>query len=302
MLEPQLGMSMERLIGSARIAEKLGFGYLFRSDHLLPTDNRRGIDSPECWTSLGGVAASTTDLKFGPMVSPVGFRNPALLAKMACTLHSYSKGRLQLAIGAGWYEPEYLAHGFKFPPFAERLGQFKEEVRILTDMVRSGRVDFDGKYFSAHTDCLPRPAGEMRLIIGAKAKSLVRQAAKHADEWNYLASPPELFAAAKKEFESAAEGRKVDISEMGPFLIGRTLEDLERNAATQIAKLGQQASPAELVKRVKARGGACGTVEEFKQAVGAKVDFGISRFYFQTLVPENVGMVELLADSLRAGI
>src|ERR1700746_3135026 len=111
MLEPQLGMAMNEFIDNVKMTERLGFGYLFRSDHLLPTDDRRGIDSPECWASLGAIAASTHKIRFGPMVSPVGFRNPALLAKMACTLHSFSGGRLQLSAGAGWYEPEFRAHG-----------------------------------------------------------------------------------------------------------------------------------------------------------------------------------------------
>ncbi|MBI3841394.1 MAG: LLM class flavin-dependent oxidoreductase, partial [Thaumarchaeota archaeon] len=178
MLEPQLGMSMAELIGAAKLTEKLGFGYLFRSDHLLPTDDRRGLDSPECWTSLGAVAASTDTLKFGPMVTPIGFRNPALLARMACTVHSFSRGRLQLAVGAGWYEAEYMAHGYRFPPFKERMAQFHEALKIITAMVQDGRADFDGAYFSAHTDCLPRPSGKMRTIIGGKSKPLVRAAAR----------------------------------------------------------------------------------------------------------------------------
>ena len=82
MLEPQLGMSAADIVNMAHLTERLGFGYLFRSDHLLPTDGRRGIDSPECWTTLGAIAASTQKVKFGPLVSPVGFRNPALLAKI----------------------------------------------------------------------------------------------------------------------------------------------------------------------------------------------------------------------------
>lgn len=145
MLEPQFGMTMEQVVQTSRQAEDLGFGYLFRSGHLLPTGNSRGVDSPECWTSLGAISASTRTLKFGPMVTPMGFRNPAMLAKMACTLHSFSGGRLQLAIGAGWYEPEYRAHGYEFPSFKVRMRQFEEGVRIILSMVREGRADFDGE-------------------------------------------------------------------------------------------------------------------------------------------------------------
>jgi alkanesulfonate monooxygenase SsuD/methylene tetrahydromethanopterin reductase-like flavin-dependent oxidoreductase (luciferase family) len=302
MLEPQLGMSMEGLVDASRLAEELDFGYVFRSDHLLPTDDSRGVDSPECWTSLGAIAAATSRVKFGPMVSPVGFRNPALLAKMACTLHSFSRGRLQLAIGAGWYAPEYAAHGIPFPSFRERVSQFREGSAIISDMVRRGRVDFDGKHFSAHTDCLPRPSGRLWMIVGAKSNPVVRVAAKIADEWNFLASPIESFLAAKAWLDEAREGRPVEISEMGPFLIGKDESDLEANAAAHVEKRGLQLSPPELVKRVRDRNGNCGVVEDFVGQLRMKADAGISRFYFQTLVPENRGMLELLADTMKSGL
>jgi len=301
MLEPQLGMSPAQLVETARLAEELGFGYLFRSDHLLPTDGRRGIDSPECWTSLGAIAASTKSLKFGPMVTPIGFRNPALLARMACTVHSLSGGRLQLSMGAGWYEAEYVANGFRFPQFTERLGQFREALTIVTSLVREGRADFDGKYFSAHTDCLPRPSGNLHLIIGAKSKSMVRLAAKVADEWNVLVSPSEVFKELKEVFDAAVGSRKVVVSEMGPFMIGRNEEELEASAGLQASKLGQAVSPQELLKRIRGRNAPCGTAEDFLEQVRAKVDAGMGRIYFQTLVPENTGMIELLADTLRRG-
>ncbi len=298
MLEPQLGMSPAQVLAAAKLAESLGFGYLFRSDHLLPTDGRRGIDSPECWTTLGAIAASTSSIRFGPMVSPVGFRNPALLARMACTVHSLSGGRLQLAIGAGWYEAEYRAHGFAFPPFSQRLGEFREALRIVTSLVREGRADFDGKYFSAHTDCLPRPPGGLHLIVGARSRSVVRLAAQQADEWNILTAPLPDFRALKAAFEADAAGRSVLISEMGPFLLGRTDEELESNARRQISKLGQQLSVSELLDRLRSRNAVCGTQDAAVDQVRAKLDAGVQRIYFQTLVPENTALLELLADTL----
>lgn len=302
MLEPQLGMSAAQLIEIARVTEQLGFGYLFRSDHLLPTDGRRGIDSPECWTSLGAIAASTRSLKFGPMVTPIGFRNPALLARMACTVHSLSGGRLQLAMGAGWYEAEYFANGYAFPQFSERLSQFREALAIISSLVREGRVDFDGRYFSAHTDCLPRPSGNLHIIIGAKSKPMVRLAARVADEWNVLVTPPDGFQELKKVFDSAVGPRKVLVSEMSPFMIGRNEGELEASARLQASKLGQEISPQELLERIRSRNAPCGTPEDFLEQVRAKMDADIGRFYFQTLVPENTAMVELLADTLRGGV
>lgn len=299
MLEPQLGMNMRQLVETAGLAEELGFGYLFRSDHLLPTDGKRGVDSPECWTSLGAIAASTRTLKFGPLVTPVGFRNPALLARMACTLHSFSGGRLQLSVGAGWYESEYVSHGFSFPPLATRLSQFREALTIIKAMVKDGRIDFDGRHFSAHTDCFPRPAGKLHVTIGGKTKSMVRMAAREADEWNLLGSPLDVFLGLKRVLELTADGRNVEVSEMGPFLLGSNSGELESSAKLQIAKYGYEMSPQDLLKRLKARSAPCGTIEDFAEQLKGKLDAGIQKFYFQTLVPENTGMLRLLADTLK---
>jgi alkanesulfonate monooxygenase SsuD/methylene tetrahydromethanopterin reductase-like flavin-dependent oxidoreductase (luciferase family) len=302
MLEPQLGMSMEQLVDAAKTAEDLGFGYLFRSDHLLPTDNRRGIDSPECWTSLGAVAASTKRIRFGPMVTPIGFRNPALLAKMACTVHSYSGGRLQLALGAGWYEAEYQAHGYPFPDFKGRLAELREALDIITAMVRAGRVDYDGKYYSAHTDCFPRPSGEVHTILGAKSPSLARLAALWADEWNIFVAPQEDYLKLKNEFDGALDGRGVQVSETGPFFIGKNQSELEASAAMQAKKLGSDLPPREILNRVRGRNSPCGTVEEFVEKLRSKADGGVEKYYFQALVPENTQMLELLADTLKSGV
>jgi alkanesulfonate monooxygenase SsuD/methylene tetrahydromethanopterin reductase-like flavin-dependent oxidoreductase (luciferase family) len=302
MLEPQLGMSMDQLVSTTKLVEGLGFGYVFRSDHLLPTDDRRGLDSPECWTSLGVVAASTKTLKFGPLVSPVGFRNPALLAKMACTLHSFSKGRLQLSVGAGWYEPEYKAHGFPFPSFHNRLEQFREALEIMIPLIRNGRVDYDGKHFSAHTDCFPRPSGELHVIVGTNSRPIVRLAAKHADEWNFHSVTAEKYNELLGVLNGSSDGRKLVVSEMTSFLLGRNESELMENAKLQIAKFSMDISPQDLVARMKSRGAPCGTVDEFVKQLRARVDSGIQRIYFQTLVPENTRMLELLADTLKSGV
>ena len=302
MLEPQLGMSMEQLVGVAKQAEELGFGYFFRSDHILPTNDRRGMDSPECWTSLGSVAASTARIKFGPLVTPIGFRNPALLAKMACTLHSFSGGRLQLAVGAGWYEAEYRAHGYPFPDFKTRVSQFREALQIIKAMVEDGKVDFDGEFFSAHTDCFPRPQGHVHLIIGGRTRPVVRLAAKHADEWNFFRMSKDELGNLREVLDKSAGGRAVEVTEMSAYMIAKSEAKLEESARLQARKLGQDIRPREVLSRLRARGTPCGTVEEFIQQLRAKADSGVKRVYFQTLVPENREMVELLADTLKGGV
>ncbi len=302
MLEPQLGMSMEQLVGAAKQAEDLGFGYFFRSDHILPTDDRRGIDSPECWTSLGSVAASTSRIKFGPLVTPIGFRNPALLAKMACTLHSFSRGRLQLAIGAGWYEAEYRSYGYPFPDFKTRVSQFREALQIIKAMVDDGRVDFDGKFYSVHTDCFPRPQGHMHLVIGGRTRLVVRLAARYADEWNFFRISNDELGRLRELLDESAGGRAVEVTEMSAYMIAKSEAKLEEFAALQAKRLGQDIQPHEVLARLRAREAPCGTVDEFVRQLRAKADSGVERVYFQTLVPENREMVELLAETLKRGI
>lgn len=299
MVEPQLGMSMDGLLEFAETAEELGFGYFFRSDHILPTDERRGMDSPECWTSLGAIAASTSRIKFGPLVSPIGFRNPALLAKMACTVHSGSQGRLQLGVGAGWYEAEYRAHGYPFPGFRTRIAQFGEALEIISAMVNEGKVDYDGAHFSAHTDCLPRPRGHMRLIVGGRTRSVVRLAARFADEWNTFRSSSSDLSGLKALLNEGAAKRAVDVTEMGPYLIAESKTKLEEYAGLQAAALGQPTSPRDVIARMKARGAPCGTVQEFVDQLRFKSDSGFKRVYFQTLAPQNTEMLALLADTLK---
>jgi alkanesulfonate monooxygenase SsuD/methylene tetrahydromethanopterin reductase-like flavin-dependent oxidoreductase (luciferase family) len=299
MVEPQLGMTMEGLVEIAKKTEELGFGYFFRSDHILPTDERRGIDSPECWTSLGVLAASTSRVKFGPLVSPIGFRNPALLAKMACTIHSISQGRLQLGVGAGWYEVEYRAHGYPFPGFRTRVAQFAEALEIISAMINKGKVDYEGTYFSAHTDCMPRPRGHMHMIIGGRTKPVVRLAAKFADEWNTFRSLSSDLKGLKALLAESSGGRTPDVTEMGPYLIAESKSKLEEYAALQASNLGQKISPGDVIARMKARGAPCGTVQEFVDQLRSVADSGFKRVYFQTLVPQNTAMIELLADTLK---
>jgi len=302
MVEPQLDMSMDQLIASARQAEELGFGYFFRSDHLLPTNDKRGMASPECWTSLGAIAAATRQIRFGPLVSPVGFRNPALLAKMACTIHSFSKGRLQLSVGAGWYEAEYRALGYPFPDFRTRRDQFDEALRIITSLVRDGAVDFDGKHFSAHTDCYPRPHGDLHIIVGARTKSLVRIAAMRSDEWNFFHLPAEVYEELWGVLKASAGERRVEVSTMTPFLIGKNQSDLEASAKLQAAKLGQPFSPAEVIQRLRERDAPCGAPDDFVEKVREIQESGVEKIYFQTLVPENSAMLTLLRDILKQGV
>jgi alkanesulfonate monooxygenase SsuD/methylene tetrahydromethanopterin reductase-like flavin-dependent oxidoreductase (luciferase family) len=169
----------------AKCAEDVGFDSVWIEDHLLFRYEGRATQGVwEGWALLAAVAAVTSRVEIGPLVSCMSFRNPALLAKTADTIDEISGGRLILGLGAGWHQPEYRAFGF---PFDHRVSRFEEGLHIVHTLLREGRVDFQGRYYQAR-DCElrprgPRPGGPPILIgsIGARMLSLL---ARYADLWN----------------------------------------------------------------------------------------------------------------------
>src|SRR5712691_10300934 len=157
-VEGTLGGSTARwadLLAFARQAEALGFDSLWVPDHLLLTWQEQTRGGWECWSLLAALAAGTSRLALGPLVSCTAFRNPALLAKMADTVDEISGGRLIVGRGAGWDGPEDRAFGVKSD---HRVDRVEEALQIIVPLLRSGHVDFDGKYYRAR-DCELRPRG-----------------------------------------------------------------------------------------------------------------------------------------------
>lgn len=172
------------LLAFAQRAEALGFDSLWVPDHLLLTWGERTRGIWEGWSLLGALAAVTSRVEVGPLVTGTGFRNPALLAKMADTVDEISGGRLVLGLGAGWSGPEERAFGY---PSDHRVDRFEEALQIIVPLLRTGRVDFAGQYYQAR-DCELRPRGPRPggppILIGAKGPRMLRLAATYADLWN----------------------------------------------------------------------------------------------------------------------
>ncbi|MGZ6272505.1 MAG: LLM class flavin-dependent oxidoreductase, partial [Candidatus Limnocylindrales bacterium] len=154
-------------------------------DHLLYRWPDRPSRGPwEGWSMLAALAAATERIQLGPLVAATSFRAPALLAKMAATVDEISGGRLILGLGAGWNETEYRAFGF---PFDQRVARFEEAFTIIRTLLRDGRIDFEGRFYSAR-DCEllprgPRPTGPP-LMIGSIGARMLRITAPHVDAWN----------------------------------------------------------------------------------------------------------------------
>ena len=178
----------------ARAAEAIGFDAVWVSDHVGFGDPEAGWSGAwESWTLLSALAVATARVRLGTYVIAVPFRNPALLAKMAETLDEVCGGRLILALGAGWNEPEFAAYGV---PFERRFDRFEDGLRIIASMLRTGRADHEGRVDSARGRARrprgPRPDG-LPVMVGATAPRMLRLAAELADEWNAgMRTPAEL--------------------------------------------------------------------------------------------------------------
>jgi probable F420-dependent oxidoreductase len=201
----------------AQQAEEAGFDSLWLYDHMLYRDpDHPTIGIWECWTFLSALAEATKRVELGTLVLCNSFRNPAHLAKMAITLDEVSGGRLILGLGAGWNKPEYDAFGW---PFDHRVSRFEEALQIIRPLLREGRVDFEGKYYTAR-DCEIRPLGPRKagppIMIGSFGKRMLQLTVKYADLWNtgYL-GPPSTLVKPRHEFLVACQEIGRDPSTIG---------------------------------------------------------------------------------------
>ncbi|MCC6790056.1 MAG: LLM class flavin-dependent oxidoreductase [Thermomicrobiales bacterium] len=177
------------IVEMATVAEAAGYDTVWIADHLIirlefEGNVPRGVW--EGWTTLAGLAAATSTIKIGVLVSCAGFRNPGITAKMAEMVDEISDGRLILGLGAGWHEPEYEMFGF---PFDHRVSRFEDAIRIIAPLLRTGQADYQGEYFQAR-DAFNSPRGPRAaeggppILIGTKGPRMLGLAAEFADAWN----------------------------------------------------------------------------------------------------------------------
>ena len=193
MVEGQAGLNWPRWQGLVRAVERLGFYGLYRSDHFTnahPPDQ----DSLELWVSLTWLAANTTRIVFGPLVSPVSLRHPAMTARMAAAVDDLSAGRLQLGLGAGWQEREHDNFSFDLLPLPQRMRRYQEGLEVVTSLLRSDTPSRSPVIYFTLRDAilLPRPqrAGGPPIVLGGR-RGVLPLAARYASEWNVPFATPE---------------------------------------------------------------------------------------------------------------
>jgi F420-dependent oxidoreductase-like protein len=187
-------MTWERTVDRWRMFERLGFESAWVCDHLVQPSRPTGPYF-EAWTLLAGLAARTERIRMGVLVSCNTFRHPAILAKEAVTVDHISGGRLEVGLGAGWYEPEHTMFGIPFPESGELVGRFREAVQVVDLLLRQELTSFEGRHYrllEARSRPAPLQAPRPPLLLAAFGPRMLRIVARHADTWNAFGGPEEM--------------------------------------------------------------------------------------------------------------
>lgn len=272
-------------------SEELGFESAWLQDHFLAVSLAGRPSDPclEAYTTLAALARDTTRLRLGVMVTCVGYRNPAYLAKIGATIDSISHGRFVMGIGAGWYEDEHSAYGYDFHSLPDRLGQLRETLKILKMMWTETNPSFAGRHFTIRdAACNPKPVQENPPIwvgISTGTRTLPRYAVELADGLNTTAEPG-LCGQIIERAEEARKGMKRERSEVSysaqPVLLVGTDSEIEDIVQQEAKKIGL--SSESYRHRLRDRGCITGTPEQCAQELS-----GYTRAGVDYLIPVIVG-------------
>lgn len=298
--EPQQGATYDDLLAVAQRAERLGFGAFFRSDHYLKMGGVTGLPGPtDAWITLAGLARDTTTIRLGTLVTAATFRLPGPLAISVAGVDQMSGGRVELGLGAGWYEAEHTAYAIPFPSLPERFDNLEEQLAIIHGMWNTPvdeTFSYTGRLWQVtDSPALPKPvqAGGPPIIIGGKGKSRTPAlAARHASEFNLPFTDIDSFQSQIANVARACEAIDRDPATMTRsaalvLCCGEHEGDVERRAAA----IGRQ--PDEL-----RRNGAAGTVDEVTATLRRWADAGAQRIYLQVLDLSDLDQLDLVAEAV----
>lgn len=292
--EPQQGASYDDLLTIAQASEQLGYDAFFRSDHYLAMGDGDGLPGPtDAWTSLAGLARETSRIRLGTLVSSVTYRHPGILAIQVAQVDVMSGGRVELGLGAGWFEEEHRAYGIPFPK--KRFGMLAEQLEIVTGLWSTpvgDRYSFAGEHHTiVDSPALPKPVQSPVPIIigGGGAKKTPDLAVRFAAEYNAGFAPVQELAVRVARVREACDRAGRDpatlvLSMPGAVATGATTAEAERRA-TAIGR-----STEELRD-----GGFTGTASEVIDQIGALTELGFTRIYFQILDLHDLDHLDFLA-------
>ncbi|MFI6978232.1 LLM class F420-dependent oxidoreductase [Embleya sp. NPDC050154] len=295
--EPQQGATYDTLLTVAKATEDLGFGAFFRSDHYLHMSGD-GLPGPtDAWITLAGLARETKRIRLGTLMTAATFRLPGVLAIQVAQVDAMSGGRVELGIGAGWFEQEHTAYGIPFP--RERFGRLEEQLDILTGLWDTPVGDtfrYDGRHYSlADSPALPKPAQHPHppiLIGGFGAKRTPALAARFANEFNVPFGSVDTSAQQFERVRGALteHGRKAEDMVFSNALVACVGKD-DAEVARRAAAIGRE--PAELREN-----GLAGSPGEVVDRIGRFAEIGSTRIYFQILDLDDLDHLELIASEV----
>jgi F420-dependent oxidoreductase-like protein len=299
-VEPQQGATYSDQLAVARAAESLGYSAFFRSDHYVAMSGD-GLPGPtDSWVTLGGIARETSTIRLGTMVTSATFRYPGPLAIAVAQVDEMSGGRVELGLGAGWFEAEHQAYAIPFPSLGERFDRLTEQLHIITGLWTTPvgeTFDYAGsQYTVVDSPALPKPVQTPHppiIIGGGGAKRTPALAAQFAVEFNIPFSPLDT---AKTQFERVAAaveaaGRPADsLTYSAAFVIcaGRDDSEIARRAAAIGREVDELRSNSPLV----------GTPSEIVDKLGAYIEGGVQRVYLQLLDMSDLDHLDFFASQV----
>ena len=303
MIEGQEDVTWEQWLALAGACEEHGLEALFRSDHYGPLMGMPERGSLDAWTTLAGLAARTSRIRLGTLVSPATFRHPSVLAKSVVTADHISGGRVELGLGAGWHEGEHRAFGFDFPPTPVRMERLAEQLEIVTRSWTEDSFSFQGRHYQIQDlRALPKPVQRPRptlLVGGAAGPRSLALAARWADEYNTTGVPLEELSGRRRRLEKAWRdaGRDPEtarLSLMTTCVAGRDRAEVTERVGRVLAVTGSHDSVAEVVD---ARPNwLLGTVDEVAERLRGLEAAGVRRVMLQHLDHADTEMVAVLGE------
>jgi F420-dependent oxidoreductase-like protein len=298
--EPQQGATYDQLLAVALLAEELGFDAFFRSDHYLRIgEGGPGPGSTDAWVTLAAIARETTRIRLGTLVTPVTFRLPGVLAIQVAQADVMSGGRVELGMGAGWYDAEHRAYGIPFPPTVTRFEMLEEQLAIIEGLWTTPAGEtfaFDGKHYQlSDSPALPKPAQQPRppIVMGGHgAQRTPRLAARYAADFNLPFAPVSAFRDAGDRVRTACEAIDRDPASM-------------RYTTAQVVCVGS--NEAEVERRAQAIGrapgdlranGVAGLPGEVLETLQRFADAGADTAYLQVLDLDDLDHIRLIAADI----
>lgn len=310
MVEGQEGVTWDDWVRLAHACEESGLEGLFRSDHYVSTINETKLGSLDAWATICGLSALTERIRLGTMVSPATFRHPSQLAKVVTSADHISGGRVELGMGAGWFDKEHSTYGFDFPATSERMAILAEQIEIVHGEWTTDEFSFDGAYYSLEgLHALPKPVQRPHppLIIGGSGgPKSIALAARWANEYNTVFPSLEEARTRRSALDDAlgSAGRTATdctFSLMTTCIVGREESELRRRVQNVLERTDNDIDVDDYIAE-SAANRIVGTTEQVVERLKSYAEVGVERVMLQHLNHTDLDMVRLIGSDIREAL